>query len=78
MSNQLNVTSEITVTIKMDATYADKLTRSLARALGAIGRLDLSAQGQLVNMGTVDDLLALRMAIDGALSPHIAAEVTQP
>lgn len=59
----LEVTSETTVTIKLSQRYADKLEASISRALEATSKLDERRYINLVNTGTVDDLLALRTAL---------------
>jgi hypothetical protein len=61
----LKVKRRGTVVVTMDDEYAGKVWRSLGRAMDALGHMDQQEQRyeQLVNTGTIDDLLALRTAI---------------
>jgi hypothetical protein len=62
----LEARRETRLIIDMEEAYAAKLSRSIMRALTAIDtKLPLEARKQLVNTGTVDNLLSLKMAIDG-------------
>jgi hypothetical protein len=58
---------EVTVTLALGEAYAERLERSLGRALEALGKLDDARYQQLVNTATVDDLLALRLTIRNTL-----------
>ena len=66
MSKDLEVTTETVVTVKMSGVYAGKLARSLGRALESFDKLDEERRNHLVNTHTVDNLLALRMALINA------------
>ena len=59
----LKASREVTISVTMDEAYAGKLERSLLRALTAVEKINGEAYDQLVNTGTVDDLVSLRTVI---------------
>jgi hypothetical protein len=64
MTQHIEVTAKTVVTINLSSAAADKLERSLGRALEAFYHMDPSPRyTALVNTGTMDDLLALRLAL---------------
>jgi hypothetical protein len=67
MSNGLEVTREVKVTLTFNEDYAKKTERALNRALAATQKLPIPHYEALVNTGTIDNLLALREAIINAL-----------
>lgn len=62
MSNELEVTAETVITIKMSGEYAKKLERSLGSLLDAAPHPS-SRYTQLVNTGVIDNVAALRLAL---------------
>lgn len=65
----LKASREVTITVTMDETYAGKLERSLIRVLTAVENTNGAVYDQLVNKGTVDDLISLRTVIIDQLLP---------
>lgn len=59
----LKASREVTINVTMDETYAGKLERSLLRVLTAVEKNNGAVYDQLVNTGTVDDLVSLRTVI---------------
>jgi hypothetical protein len=64
---KLEATSETIVIVKMSGDYAGRVYRSIQRVLPAIDKLDPAARTQLVNTGTVDDLLAMATVLRESL-----------
>ena len=67
MSNGLEVKRETKLTLTLSEDYAKKLERSLLRTLAAVDHLSPDRRSALVNTGTTDSLLALRLALLNAL-----------
>jgi hypothetical protein len=65
--SELEANAETTVTLRMSEKYARKVLGSLGRTLSTIDKLDPCRRGHLVNLGTVDDLLSVKTAIETAL-----------
>jgi len=63
MTQHLEATAETVVTLKLSKEYAVKLARSLGRALETVNHLDDRLRVNLINAGTIDDLLALKTAL---------------
>jgi hypothetical protein len=67
--SDLEVKRETTVTLTLSEAYAEKTQDCLGQVLNALGQLPEAGkwyQG-LVNIGAIDNLLALRTAINNAL-----------
>lgn len=62
----MKATRESTYTVTLNAEEAGKLSRALNRALTATEHMTPARRGQLVNTGTIDQLLALRMVLVSA------------
>lgn len=62
----VQITKKVTYTVTMEAEEAGKLSRALMRALTATEHMTPARRGQLVNTGTIEQLLALRMVLVSA------------
>lgn len=60
MAQHLEVTAETVVTVKMSEEYAGKMIGSVGRVLAAVDHMTDGQRTQLVNTGTIDNLVALR------------------
>jgi hypothetical protein len=59
----LSAKRESMIIIEMNEPTARKITRALARLLESVDHLDATRREVIVNTGTVDVVLALRMVI---------------
>lgn len=64
---ELEATSETTIMVRFSGPQAIKTVGSLSRVLTAIDKLSPEHRTRLVNTGTVDDLLALRTAMQNVM-----------
>jgi hypothetical protein len=66
MANELEVTVEKTVVLKMSGEYAEKLEKSLSRMLDEVADMAHARRTPLVNAGVVDTLVAALTALGTA------------
>lgn len=63
----LKVKRETMITISMEEETARTMSRAMNRLLTSVDHLDTARRTQLVNTGTIDAVLAMRMAIEQEL-----------
>lgn len=64
---KLTASRELMITVTMDEETARKMGAAIQRLLSAVDHLEPGARNHLVNTGTIDAALAMRMSIEGQL-----------